>query len=159
MSRDIITERDRDVAKFTKALGHPARLAIMRMLIDKGRCCPQCHPCICGDNCQGESCKCGCRCGTLVEQFSMSQSTVSQHIKELKTVGLITSNSRKGDYTLNHKKLSEGLISLLDLLGIKNFKTMEDLMKCNCNENCTCGDNCTCGPECNCGPDCHCGDN
>ena len=95
----------------------------------------------------------------------MSQSTVSQHIKELKSAGLIDMNGRKGEYTLNHSKLNEGLILLLDLLGKSKEIEMEN-ENCNCGPDCQCGDDCQCGPdcqckqggECTCGPDCQCGD-
>ncbi len=55
------------VAALAKALSHPARIAILQLLISK-------KSCICGD---------------IVEELPLSQSTVSQHLKELKKVGLI----------------------------------------------------------------------
>ena len=64
------TKAQKDIASLTKALGHPARIAIIQFLIEK-------KSCICGD---------------IVEELPLSQSTVSQHLKELKNVGLI-----KGD--------------------------------------------------------------
>ncbi|HWA35341.1 MAG TPA: metalloregulator ArsR/SmtB family transcription factor, partial [Cyclobacteriaceae bacterium] len=59
-----------DLANYMKALGHPARIAIFQFLIEK-------KACVCGD---------------IVDELPLSQSTVSQHLKELKKVGLI-----KGD--------------------------------------------------------------
>ena len=56
-----------DIAKYAKALAHPARIAIIRLLVKK-------QSCVCGD---------------IVEELPISQSTVSQHLKELKEVGLI----------------------------------------------------------------------
>lgn len=64
------TVNQNKVAKYTKALAHPARIAILEILLKK-------QSCICGD---------------IVEQLPLSQSTVSQHLKELKNAGLI-----KGD--------------------------------------------------------------
>jgi DNA-binding transcriptional ArsR family regulator len=64
------TARDNKIAKYAKALGHPARIAILQLLLKKQNC-------ICGD---------------IVDELPLSQSTVSQHLKELKEVGLI-----KGD--------------------------------------------------------------
>lgn len=64
------TPADVTVAKYAKALGHPARIAILRLLLER-------QACICGD---------------IVEELPLSQSTVSQHLKELKEAGLI-----KGD--------------------------------------------------------------
>jgi DNA-binding transcriptional ArsR family regulator len=55
------------LAKFAKALSHPARIAILNLLLQK-------QSCICGD---------------IVEELPISQSTVSQHLKELKEAGLI----------------------------------------------------------------------
>lgn len=62
--------KDNKIAKYAKALSHPARVAILKLLIKK-------QACICGD---------------IVEELPLSQSTVSQHLKELKEAGLI-----KGD--------------------------------------------------------------
>lgn len=62
--------KDNRVAKYAKALSHPARVAILKLLLKK-------QACVCGD---------------IVEELPLSQSTVSQHLKELKAAGLI-----KGD--------------------------------------------------------------
>src|SRR4051812_43805783 len=64
------TVKQNKIAKYMKALGHPARIAILEVLIKK-------QACICGD---------------IVEELPLSQSTVSQHLKELKEAGLV-----KGD--------------------------------------------------------------
>ena len=146
MEKDKIPETDKSLATFMKALSHPARIAIIRRLVRM----KEDNSCQCGDDCQGVNCNCGCKCGEIVEMFPMSQSTVSQHIKELKSAGLINMNGRKGKYTLNHSKLSEGMILLLNLLG----KSIEIEME---NTSCNCGPDCKCGPNCNCGPDCQCG--
>ncbi|MCP9745320.1 helix-turn-helix transcriptional regulator [Lacihabitans sp. CS3-21] len=61
------TVKDNKLAKYAKALSHPARIAILRILIKR-------QSCICGD---------------IVEELPLSQSTVSQHLKELKEAGLI----------------------------------------------------------------------
>ncbi len=67
---DEFTLKDNRIATFAKALAHPARVAILQLLIKR-------QACICGD---------------IVEELPLSQSTVSQHLKELKAAGLI-----KGD--------------------------------------------------------------
>ncbi len=64
------TVKENKIAKFAKALAHPARIAILQLLIKK-------QACVCGD---------------IVDELPLSQSTVSQHLKELKEAGLI-----KGD--------------------------------------------------------------
>ncbi|MEM1406102.1 MAG: metalloregulator ArsR/SmtB family transcription factor [Bacteroidota bacterium] len=56
-----------ELATLTKALGHPARIAILEYLAGR-------NSCVCGD---------------IVEELPLSQSTVSQHLKELKNTGLI----------------------------------------------------------------------
>ena len=64
------TRTQNDLASLMKALGHPARVAILEFLMEK-------KACVCGD---------------IVDKMPLSQSTVSQHLQELKKVGLI-----KGD--------------------------------------------------------------
>jgi ArsR family transcriptional regulator len=56
------------LASTFKALAHPARLALLQVLAERGTCV----------------------CGTLVDQVPLAQSTVSQHLKVLKQAGLIT---------------------------------------------------------------------
>jgi ArsR family transcriptional regulator len=58
---------DRDLAALTKALGHPARVAILRLLIRRGECV----------------------CGAIVDELPLAQATVSQHLKVLKDAGLV----------------------------------------------------------------------
>src|SRR3954447_14243327 len=59
--------KENRLAKYAKALAHPARVAILKLLANKQTC----------------------QCGDIVEQLPLSQSTVSQHLKELKDAGLI----------------------------------------------------------------------
>ena len=61
------TKTQNDLASLTKALGHPARIAILQFLIKSK----------------------SCFCGDIVDELPLSQSTVSQHLKELKRAGLI----------------------------------------------------------------------
>jgi ArsR family transcriptional regulator len=60
-------DADEELATLSKALGHPARVKIIRILLRK-------NACICGD---------------IVEELPLAQSTVSQHLKVLKEAGLI----------------------------------------------------------------------
>ncbi|HEY5690084.1 MAG TPA: metalloregulator ArsR/SmtB family transcription factor [Cyclobacteriaceae bacterium] len=64
------TKTQNALATLAKALGHPARIAILQFLASQPTC-------VCGD---------------IVEELPLSQSTVSQHLKELKRVGLIKGN-------------------------------------------------------------------
>ena len=58
---------DEELAALAKALGHPARVQIVRFLLDRD----------------------ACMCGDIVEHLPLAQSTVSQHLKRLKEAGLI----------------------------------------------------------------------
>ena len=136
MQQIEILDRDYELARFLKALGNPVRLSIIRKLLEKGSCPHGCNPCACGEGCAGKDCKCGCKCGELVDMFSMSQSTISQHLKELKNAGLIESANRKGDYIPDHHRINKGLELLIALLGNESstlFPTSE-----NANEVCDC---------------------
>src|SRR5437868_3526144 len=59
--------REQSLAAFAKAISHPARIAILNALAKKNECI----------------------CGELVNVLPLAQSTVSQHLKELKNAGLI----------------------------------------------------------------------
>ena len=60
-------EGTEELVKFAKALGHPTRIAILKQL-------------------EGKT---SCYAGELVNEFPLAQSTISQHLKELKNAGLI----------------------------------------------------------------------
>ncbi|MCC7505067.1 MAG: winged helix-turn-helix transcriptional regulator [Saprospiraceae bacterium] len=64
---DAFSTEDNELAEFAKALGHPARVAILKELARRDSCV----------------------CGEIVEVLPLAQSTVSQHLKELKAAGLI----------------------------------------------------------------------
>ncbi len=63
----IYKQEDIDLARFSRALSHPARIAILNHLNRKG----------------------GCNCKTLVELLPLAQATVSQHLKEFLDSGMI----------------------------------------------------------------------
>lgn len=133
MEQIKISEEDYKLAQFLKAIANPVRLSILKTLIVKSQCPHGSHPCTCGDKCEGENCKCGCKCGELVELCPVAQSTVSQHIKELKNAGLIRIEGRKGDYVICHDVLKEGLQALLKEVGYRTDGLLpaED-MECHC---------------------------
>ena len=84
---DFFTEEQNEKANLMKALGHPARIAIIEFLLEK-------ESCICGD---------------IVNELPLSQPTISQHLKELKTVNVIK-GSVDGNticYCLNLETLSK----------------------------------------------------
>lgn len=64
---EIFSTTQNQIAGLAKGLGHPARIAILQHLI-------KAKSCVCGD---------------LVEEIGLAQPTISQHLKELKTLGLI----------------------------------------------------------------------
>lgn len=67
---EIFTKRQNRIASFAKGLGHPARVAILEHLF-------KINACVCGD---------------LVQEIGLAQPTISQHLKELKNLGLIKGN-------------------------------------------------------------------
>lgn len=75
------------LADIAKALSHPARIRILKILTDMNVC----------------------MCGDIVELLPLSQSTVSQHLKELKRVGLIQGDvdGPKVCYCVNNKTLQK----------------------------------------------------
>ena len=97
--------QDVQLAELAKALSHPARLLILRTLADRERCI----------------------CGEIVDKLPLAQSTVSQHLRELKNAGLIVGEIEgpKSCYCINWEKLSKFSDSIRHL-----FKDL----KCNDNE-------------------------
>lgn len=69
MKDKVYTEKQEKLARYSKALGHPARVFIMEFLVKNT------------DKC--------CYSGDMVEQLPIARSTLSQHLKELKAAGLI----------------------------------------------------------------------
>ncbi len=64
---EVFSDQENELAELAKALGHPARVAILKALAQQNVCV----------------------CGQLVDVVPLAQSTVSQHLKELKAAGLI----------------------------------------------------------------------
>jgi DNA-binding transcriptional ArsR family regulator len=67
---ELFTKRQNELAAMAKALAHPARIAILQELLKTQSCV----------------------CGSLVDTVGLAQPTISQHLKELKNVGLIQGN-------------------------------------------------------------------
>ncbi|MBD0851023.1 ArsR/SmtB family transcription factor [Maribacter arenosus] len=67
---EMFTDLQNEIALFSKAFGHPARVAILQHLFKID----------------------GCICGDLVDEIGLAQPTISQHLKELKHIGLIKGN-------------------------------------------------------------------
>jgi DNA-binding transcriptional regulator GbsR (MarR family) len=64
---ELFTKEQNDIAAMAKVLAHPARIAIIHQLMATNQC-------ICGD---------------LVKELGLAQPTISQHLRELKLIGLI----------------------------------------------------------------------
>lgn len=67
---DLFTTEQNELSAMAKALAHPARIAILQHLIKENACINS----------------------TLVEDLGLAQATISQHLKELKTAGIIQGN-------------------------------------------------------------------
>lgn len=95
--KELFNSEENVIAKYAKAFAHPARIAILKYLIKT-------NACVCGD---------------LVDKLPLSQSTVSQHLKELKKVGLIQGNIEgvKICYCINNEEWQ---------LAKKHFDTLFD---------------------------------
>ena len=85
--KEEFTKEDMWLADIAKALAHPARIRILKILTSMN----------------------SCMVGNIVEQLPLSQSTVSQHLKELKRVGLIDGeiDGPKVCYCINNKSLTK----------------------------------------------------
>lgn len=105
---NFFTEEQNEIASLMKAIGHPARIAILEFLLKK-------QSCICGD---------------LVNELPLSQPTISQHLKELKNVNLIkgTIEGNSICYCLNLETLKK----------IQNYIqiVVAGASKCKSGENC-----------------------
>jgi ArsR family transcriptional regulator len=79
--KEEFDQKEQDLANFAKAIAHPARIAILKVLAQR-------HECICGQ---------------IVEVLPLAQSTVSQHLKELQKAGLIkgTIDGPRSCYCIN----------------------------------------------------------
>ena len=81
------TKKQLRKAELFKALGHPARIAIIEYILQSPACI----------------------CGQIVDKLPLAQSTISKHLKELKSVGIIQGNIEGNQvcYCINDKVWSE----------------------------------------------------
>lgn len=84
---------ENQVANFAKALSHPARLSILEKLASENQCI----------------------CGKIVDIMPLSQSTVSQHLKELREEGLIQGEieGASSKYCINWNKLNSEIEAII----------------------------------------------
>lgn len=90
--KEEFTQEDNWLANVAKALSHPARIRILKILTEMD----------------------SCMVGSLVDQLPLAQATVSQHLKELKRVGLIDGevDGPKICYCVNNKNLMKAKTAL-----------------------------------------------
>ena len=90
--KEEFSEQDNNIASFAKALSHPARVSILKTLAEKNTCI----------------------CGEIVDVMPLSQSTVSQHLKELRNAGLIVGkiDGTASCYFINWENLDKELNDL-----------------------------------------------
>jgi DNA-binding transcriptional ArsR family regulator len=92
--KEEFSVKQNKIADIAKALGHPARIAILEFLAKSD----------------------SCMCGSIVDELPLSQSTVSQHLRELKNAGLIKGeiDGAKVCYCINDKAFEEarGLLAI-----------------------------------------------
>ena len=100
------------LSKFAKALSHPARVLILQTIAQKKECI----------------------CGEIVDVLPLAQSTVSQHLKELKEIGLIQGEVEgvKSCYCVNWEKVSEFENSFLQFMkALKKNKKKSNVNCCD----------------------------
>ncbi len=84
---DLFTKEQNELASMAKVFAHPARIAIIQHLVKANSCIN----------------------GTLVQELGLAQATISQHLKELKSVGIIqgTIEGVSMSYCINPDKWKE----------------------------------------------------
>ena len=97
---EMFTEEQNQLALYFKAFGHPARVAIIQHLF-------KINTCVCGD---------------LVDVIGLAQPTISQHLKELKKLGLIqgTIEGTSVCYCINQDNWTKMKNTLTAFLDTKN---------------------------------------
>ena len=104
---NLFTEEQNNLAIIAKALAHPARIAIIEFLLKSNTCVN----------------------GTLVQELGLAQATISQHLRELKNIGIIQGSIEGTSmcYCINGEKWNE-INNLFETL-FKKFNT-------NCGSEC-----------------------
>lgn len=98
MSEDFFNEEQQKLARYAKAIGHPVRVHVLQTL-SKQQCCYS---------------------GDLSDELPIAKSTLSQHLKELKTAGLIQGEieSPKIKYCVNRENWAEAQLLFKDFLDL-----------------------------------------
>ena len=101
----IFSDEQNEIANFAKVIGHPARVSILQRLF-------AIDACVCGD---------------LVNEIGLAQPTISQHLKELKNLGLIqgTIDGTSVCYCIHKENWTQMKSIILDFLN-------QDITKFDC---------------------------
>ena len=93
---NLFKEKDLHISRIAKVLSHPARVAILRELARRNQCI----------------------CGHIVELMPLAQSTVSQHLKELRKAELISGeiDGTRSCYCINSQVIQESVLAVQDFL-------------------------------------------
>lgn len=85
--KEAFTKKEQELAEFAKALAHPARITILKVLAQRNECI----------------------CGEIVDLLPLAQSTISQHLKELKNAGLVngTVDGQRSCYCINWRSFEK----------------------------------------------------
>ena len=85
--KHIFTDQTNIIANYTKVIGHPARVAIIQHISENKKC----------------------NCNDLVEAIGLAQPTISQHLAEIRKVGLLDQKVKGKNlyYTINKDQLNE----------------------------------------------------
>ena len=104
---DLFTEAQNEIAQLAKAFAHPARVAIMQYMLKS-------NACINGD---------------LVQELGLAQATISQHLRELKDLGIIqgTIEGTRVNYCINPIRWGE-----IKTLFIQLFDQLESCGEGDC---------------------------
>ena len=98
MEKEVYTEKQKRLARYAKAMGHPIRMYVLELL-------------------SNQSC---CYSGDLSEELPVAKSTLSQHLKELKSAGLIQGEieAPRIKYCINKENWKEAQILFKQFLRI-----------------------------------------
>lgn len=107
---ELFTKKQNELAAIAKALGHPARIAILQHLV-------KANACICND---------------LVDELGLAQATISQHLRELKQLGLIQGSIEGTSicYCIEPKTWGKYQKLIIDFFGEHAVPKAEAACKC-----------------------------
>lgn len=103
---DLFTEKQNQIAGFAKVLAHPARVAIIEYLLNTNTC-SNCH---------------------LIEELGLAQATISQHLRELKDIGIIqgTIEGTRVSYCINPQRWEEFQTMFTEIFSQFSIPKSED---------------------------------